>query len=138
VLAVLDTNILVSGLRSSLGASNALLQKAALGEFRVAVSTALALEYADVLGRPGILPGQDAQTASAFLDAFCAVAREAPIYFRWRPFLPDPGNDLVFECALASGATHIVTHNLTDFAGVSDFGISVMTAADFLGILQAS
>ena len=136
MIAVLDTNILVSGLRSSLGASNALLQKAALGEFRVAISTALALEYADVLGRPGLLPGCAPQTVTAFLDSFCAVAREAPIYFRWRPFLPDPGDDLVFECALATGATHIVTHNLRDFAGVSEFGISVMTPADFLRILQ--
>lgn len=75
MIAVLDTNILVSGLRSSLGASNALLQKAALGEFRVAISTALALEYADVLGRPGLLPGYSAQTVAAFLDSFCAVAR---------------------------------------------------------------
>lgn len=138
MLVVFDTNILVSGLRSSLGASNALLQRAALGEFRIAVSTALTLEYADVLSRPGILPGYAPEQVVAFLDSFCAVAREAPIYFRWRPFLPDPGDDLVFECALAAGATHIVTHNLRDFAGVPNFGISVMTAADFLRNLPLS
>lgn len=133
---MLDTSILVAGLKSALGASNALLQKAAAGEFRFAVSTALVLEYASVLSRPGLLPGYSAQTIEAFLDSLCAVAREAPIYFRWRPFLPDPGDDLVFECALAAGATHIVTHNLRDFTGVPDFGISVMTPADFLRILQ--
>lgn len=135
MIAVIDTNILVSGLRSSSGASNALLQRAALGDFTVAVSTALVLDYEDVLHRPGLLPGYANHVISAFLDSFCAVAREAPIYFRWRPFLPDAGDDLVLECALASGATHIVTHNARDFTGLEAFGISVMTAAEFLAML---
>lgn len=135
MLAVLDTNILASGLRSALGASNLLLQRAALGHFGVAVSTSLALEYADVLSRPGLLPGYTPQAVSAFLDSFCAVAREAFIYFRWRPFLPDAKDDLVFECALAAGATHIVTHNIRDFRGVDSLGISAVTPAQFLSIL---
>jgi hypothetical protein len=63
------------------------------------------------------------------------AAKEAPIYFRWRPFLPDPKDDLVFECALASGAPHIVTHNLTDFAGVEMLGISAVTPNDFMCLL---
>jgi predicted nucleic acid-binding protein len=138
VLAVLDTNILVSGLRSACGASNAVLQRAALRHFQVAVSTALTLEYADVLARPGLIPGHSPQTVEAFLDSFCAVAREAFIYFRWRPFLPDPGDDLVFECALAAGASHIVTHNKRDFQGAKDFGISVVTAGEFLAMLPPS
>jgi predicted nucleic acid-binding protein len=120
---------------SSRGASNVLLQRAAQGDFEIAVSTALVLEYADVLGRPGILSGYSPQVIGAFLDSFCAVAREAPIYFRWRPFLTDPGDDLLFECALAAGASHIVTHNVRDFGGVSAFGISVMNAGDFLSKL---
>ena len=135
MIAVIDTNVLVSGLRSVLGASNAVLQRAALGDFRVAVSTALCLEYDDVLNRPGLLPGCSPQTITAFLDSYCAVAREAFIYFRWRPFLPDAGDDLVFECALAAGATHIVTHNVADFRGTEAFGISVMTPNQFLAIL---
>ena len=138
MLVVLDSNILVSGLRSSLGASNLILERAALGHFEVAVSTALLLEYDDVLMRPGLVPGYDARTIQKFLDSFCAIAREAPIYFRWRPFLRDPGDDLVLECALAAGATHIVTHDVRDIAGVSQLGVSVMTAADFLHILPPS
>lgn len=137
MLEVLDTNILVSGLPSGLGASNAVLQRVASGDFQVAVSTALVLEYADVLARPGLLPGYNQETISTFLDSYCAVAREAFIYFRWRPFLKDSNDDMVFECALAAGATHIVTHNCRDFNGVAPFGISVMTPADFLNILPA-
>ena len=105
MLVVLDTNILVSGLRSGLGASNAVLRRLALGDYRVAVSTALCLEYEEVLLRPGMLPTYTPQQLTSFLDSLCSVAQEPYIYFKWRPFLPDPKNDLVFECALAGGAT---------------------------------
>ncbi len=132
---VLDTNILVSGLRSVLGASNAVLQRLALGEFEASVSTALCLEYEDVLNRPGLLPACTPHQIDAFLDSFCAVAHEAYIYFRWRPLLPDPKDDLVLECALASGAAHIITHNVRDFAVASHLGISAMTPGQFLAIL---
>lgn len=132
MLVVLDTNILVSGLKSSKGASNAVLRMAALRHFPVAISTALALEYEDVLRRPGLLPMYSLETIDDFLDSYCAVAKECFIYFRWRPFLKDPKDDLVFECALAAGATHLVTHNTQDFGPAVDFGISVMTASRFL------
>lgn len=135
MLVVLDTNVLVAGLRSSLGASNSILDRQTLGEYRVAVSTALCLEYDDVLNRPGLLPSYTPAQIARFLDSYCALAEEAFIYYRWRPFLPDPQDDLVFECALASGATHIVTHNVNDFRGAEAFGISIVTPAQFLTTL---
>jgi predicted nucleic acid-binding protein len=135
VLVVLDTNVLVSGLRSALGASNAVLVRLAHGDFRIAVSTALGLEYEDVLNRPDLLSTYSPFQIAAFLDSICAVAEESYIYFKWRPFLPDPKDDLVFECALAAGATHIVTHNGKDFQGSEALGISVVTPGQFLAIL---
>ena len=136
MLVVLDTNILVSGLRSALGASNQLLTRLASGAFRVAVSTALVLEYEDVLKRPGMVPNSFSEAQiTAFLDSFCSLATEAFIYFRWRPFLPDPKDDMVLECALACGARCIVTHNVSDFREAVAFGISVMTPGQFLRIL---
>ena len=135
MLVILDTNVLVAGLRSSLGASNAILDRQTLGEYRVAVSTALCLEYDDVLNRPGLLPSYTPAQIALFLDSFCALAEEAFIYYRWRPFLPDPQDDLLFECALAAGATHIVTHNVKDFRGAETLGISIVTPAQFLTIL---
>ena len=136
MLVVLDTNVLVSGLRSSLGASNAVLHCLALGRYRTAISTALCLEYDDVLNRPGLVPTYSPQQIAAYLDSVCAVAEEAYIYFRWRPFLPDPKDDLVLECAVAAGATHIVTHNYKDFQGADSLGISVVTPQQFLTILS--
>jgi predicted nucleic acid-binding protein len=138
MLVVLDTNVLVSGLRSAFGASNAVLRRLALGDYRAAISTALCLEYDDVLRRPGLVPTYTPEQITAFLDSFCAVAQEACIYFRWRPFLADPKDDLVFECALASGATHIVTHNGKDFRDTEAFGISIVTPGQLLAMLPPS
>jgi putative PIN family toxin of toxin-antitoxin system len=137
VLVVLDTNVLVAAMRSKHGASSAVLQRLALGQFRPAVSTALCLEYDDVLHRPGMVPAYTPQQITDFIDSILTDAQEAYIYFNWRPFLRDPDDDLVFECALAAGATHIVTFNRVDFAGVSAFGIAVVTPGDFLRILSA-
>ena len=52
-----------------------------------------------------------------------------------RPFLPDPKDDLVFECAMASSDTHSVTYNLKDFRSLDPFGVSVVTPSEFLRIL---
>lgn len=138
VLAVIDTNVLVSALLSQFGASNKLLTRIALGHARPVISTALCLEYADVLHRPDLLPAYSPRQIDVFIDSFCALAQETFIYFRWRPFLPDAKDDLVFDCALASGATHIVTHNVKDFVGVERFGVSAVTPKEFIAILPPS
>ncbi len=132
---VLDTNVIVAALRSRHGASNAVIRRLANGEYDASASTALILEYEDVLLRPGMIPDYSAAEIDEFLDSICAVMREAFIYFRWRPFLPDPKDDLVFECALASGASSIVTHNVRDFPDLQPFGVSVLTPQELLRIL---
>ena len=105
---ILDTNVIVAALRSRHGASNEIIRRLALGEYNAAASTALILEYDDVLSRPEMEPGYNLSEIGEFPDSLCAVLNEAYIYFRWRPFLPDPKDDLIFECALASGASHII------------------------------
>jgi predicted nucleic acid-binding protein len=135
VLVVIDTNVVLSGLQSSLGASNEVLRRMTLGHFRAAASTALIFEYEDVPHRPGLLPTYAPPQIDAFLDSFCSLVTEAHIYFRWRPFLKDPGDDLIFECALAAGADFIVTHNISDLKAAAQFGISAVTPGRFLHIL---
>ncbi len=61
------------------------------------------------------------------LDALLARALlVAPIRFRQRPVLDDPGDDMVLECAVEAGAEAIVTMNLRDFAPAPRFGIAVL------------
>jgi predicted nucleic acid-binding protein len=59
---VVDTNVLVAGLRSRNGASNALLHKIRDGAFVLHLSTAAVLEYEEVLVRelvPAYLASRD-------------------------------------------------------------------------------
>jgi len=53
---VLDTNVLVAALRSSSGASYAILARLPSPIFQVALSVPVYLEYLDVLTRPEVLP----------------------------------------------------------------------------------
>jgi hypothetical protein len=67
------------------------------------------------------------------LDYLCRVGRRAVVRFRVRPSLPDPGDDLVLEAALACGAEWIVTHNIRHLAaGSARFGIEVLAPAEAL------
>lgn len=54
------------------------------------------------------------------------------IYFLWRPYLPDPQDDMVLELAVNAGCKYIVTYNKRDFRGTETFGIEVVTAKEFL------
>ena len=58
------------------------------------------------------------------------------MFFRWRPFLPDPDDEMVLELAVACAATHLVTFNKRDFAGAETFGIVVLTPEEFLAELR--
>lgn len=129
---VLDTSVLVAALRSKAGASFEIVAALGRGEFDVAVSVALLLEYEATLLRHAAELNIDAEDALAVVDYICQVATAHDIFFLWRPFLRDAGDDLVLEIAVAAGSDAVVTHNVRDFAGVERFGIRVITPKQFL------
>lgn len=137
---VLDSNVIVSGLFSRRGASFWLLERAISGQLAFAISVALALEYEDVLFRPESLVRSwaEADQIDAVLDALFAAAKLVqPIRFRQRPALPDPGDDLVLECALQAQAEAIVTTNIRDFASVEAiYGVKVMRPGELVAKLR--
>jgi putative PIN family toxin of toxin-antitoxin system len=134
---VIDTSVLVAGLMSRLGASFALLQRLGGTDFIPVLSPPLCVEYEDVLSRPGKIPGFSAVDAGNFVDYMVSVSEECRVYFLWRPWLPDPQDDLVLEVALAGRASHIVTHNIRDFAGIDRLGITAIKPDQFLKHLQS-
>lgn len=129
---VVDTNVVVSGLRSRHGAAFLLLAEIGRGRFEIALSVPLVLEYEDALARHRQVTGLSDADVDAVLDYFCKVAHLQPIFFLWRPFLPDPKDDLLAELAVAASCEAIVTYNVKDFTGIERFGVAVVPPVAFL------
>lgn len=115
--AVLDTGVIVAALRSRQGASNRLVECVARERLRPLVSTALFLEYEEVLQRPEnrLATGMTAEDVEGFLAAFASASEAVDVNFRWRPQLKDSSDDLVLEAAINGRAGALVTHNIRDF-----------------------
>jgi putative PIN family toxin of toxin-antitoxin system len=129
---VIDTNVIVAGLRSPNGASYQVLQLLGNDLFDVHVSVPLILEYESAIqSHLSNLPITE-EDVSAFLDFICQVAHAHEIYFLWRPLLSDPGDDMVLEVAVASASDAIVTFNKPDFRGCERFGLRLLTPAELL------
>jgi putative PIN family toxin of toxin-antitoxin system len=136
---VLDTSVMVAGLRSRLGASNRVLIAIAEGHCVPLVTTALFLEYEAVLLRPEqqLATGMNPSDIGGFLSALASVAEPVEVNFFWRPQLRDPADELVLEAAVNGRARAIVTHNVADFrAGAQQFGLSTLTPAELLKELR--
>jgi putative PIN family toxin of toxin-antitoxin system len=137
--SVLDTSVLVAAMRSRQGASYQLLRRLPSPRFTPALSVALYMEWQAVLTRPEHLPpGMDAERMLGFLRYLASIAHLQDVHYLWRPFLRDPDDDMVLECAVASGSRHIVTHNVKDFRRASALGVTALTPGDFLQLLETS
>ena len=136
---VLDTNVIIAALRSSSGASHAVLMHLPHYAYTPCISTALYLEMTAVALREANRPfGWSEDDVTRFLRGFAAMCHPQNIYFLWRPFLPDPDDDHVLELAFAAKASYIVTYNLRDFFGCEELGIQAITPQQFLKLLEAT
>jgi len=133
---VLDTNVLISALRSRNGASFQVLEKVGRDFFDIVLSVPLVLEYEDVAKRTTRAIGLKHADIDDILDYLCRVAVLRGIFFLWRPFLKDPCDDMVLEVAVEGDCDFIVTHNVKDFAGVEKFGLEVLRPGEFLRRLE--
>ena len=133
---VLDTNVLIAGLRSRRGASFALLGLLAEGAFEISVTVPLALEYEAVARRHARELGLTHGDVDIVVDFVCRQAHHRTIFYLWRPFLRDPSDDMVLEVAVEAQCECIVTFNTRDFAGVEQFGLHTLTPGAFLALLQ--
>jgi predicted nucleic acid-binding protein len=133
---VLDTSVLVAALRSRRGASFELISRLGTGTFEVAVSVPLVLEYEGALLRHVAASPFTESDVWTLIDYICDVAVQQEVFFLWRPFLRDPGDDLVLELAVAARCAAIVTHNVRDFGGAERFGVGVLRPGRFLQQLR--
>ena len=132
---VVDTSVIGAGLRSQLGASNRILTLVAERRLVPLVTTALFLEYEDVLNRPEqrLATGMSVDDVVGFLAALASAAEPVDVHFMWRPQLADPADEIVLEAAVNGRASAIVTHNVRDFLPATrDFNIEVITPSVML------
>jgi putative PIN family toxin of toxin-antitoxin system len=132
---VLDTSVIVAGLRSRRGASNAVLELVAARRVRPLATVALFLEYEDVLCRPEqrLAMELSIDDVDEFLKELAALMEPVIIDIRWRPQLTDPGDELVLEAAVNGRADALVTFNLAHLGDAAHrFGIPACTPRELL------
>lgn len=132
---VVDTSVIVSALRSRLGASNVVLGLVARRRLVPLISPALFLEYEEVLKRPEhrLAHRLEVEQVDRFLAALASAAEPVDAWFQWRPQLSDPDDEMVLETAVNGRADAILTHNVRDFASAgSRFGIRTLKPREFL------
>jgi putative PIN family toxin of toxin-antitoxin system len=127
---VIDTNVIFEGLTKQGGAASLIIDLWLAGLLEVCVSDALMYEYEDVLSRKLAL--QRWQKIQPVLGELLSHAHFTAIYYSWRPTSPDPGDDLVIDCAMNAGAV-VITSNIRDFQKAREsLGLKVMTPAELI------
>ncbi|MEE4358088.1 MAG: putative toxin-antitoxin system toxin component, PIN family [Desulfococcaceae bacterium] len=129
---VIDTNVLIASLRSRRGASFRLLSLIGKNKFEFALSVPLVPEYEDIAFRQAKELGISAKAITAIIDRLCFYGNLHEIFFLWRPYLPDPKDDMVLEIAVSAQCDFIVSYNKRDFAGIGRFGLNIPTSKEFL------
>ena len=123
---VIDTNVLIAGLRSPHGASYQVLRLVGSGAFSFSLSVPLVLEYEAVAKEHARELGLTYEDVDDVIDYLCSEAELRRVFYLWRPILRDPRDDMVLELAVEAGADSIVTHNVRDFAEAEQFGLAVL------------
>ena len=132
---MLDTDVVVAAMRSPRGGSAELLRRIDGGKAIMLLTVALALEYEAIctLAEHRLASGLSASETNVFVDGLIGLAEPVRAFFRWRPQLRDPGDELVLEAAANGQADAIVTFNERHLREArSTFGIDVIRPAEAL------
>ncbi len=135
VLAVLDTNILISATFWR-GASDQVLRAAEEGLFEAIISEEILTEYDRSLREPEFRKKVSERSLTALwgrshIVRLCHIFTSEPVPVT----LQDPDDTHLFGCAIASEATHIVTNDKAVLALHGWRGIRILTPEEFLKII---
>lgn len=131
---VIDTNVLISALKSKKGASYKLLMLLPDNLFIPNISVPLFVEYESVAKRTDLLSNLETEEINSILNYILSKSKIQKIFYLWRPLLKDPKDDLVLEVAVVSQSKYIVTFNTKDFKGCEKLGIKALTPQEFMKI----
>jgi putative PIN family toxin of toxin-antitoxin system len=137
VRAVIDTNVIISGVLSAGSPPDKVVRAALSRTFEAVSSLALLHELEVVLSRPRILERLHWRTedVGAFVGSFAAVAELFASRSEVNVFIDDPSDNRLLEAAVARQADYIVSGDraLLDLAAYE--GIEIVTPARFAAIL---
>lgn len=138
IKAVLDTNVLVSGLISPKGAPARLVNAWRERKFEVVISAAILEELAEVLKRDKIrrhYERVDKDLSSKYVAGFRRFATLVPGKVEVKGVCPDPDDDK-FAAAVEAGADYVVSGN-EHLLGLREYqGVKMLKPAEFLGRLE--
>ncbi|MFM2431411.1 MAG: hypothetical protein RLZZ511_2624 [Cyanobacteriota bacterium] len=130
---IVDTNVLISGLRSKQGASYQLLTRLKDDHWQINISVPLILEYETLLNRESAVLQIDSTIINRILNDICAIANHHEIFYIWRPTVKDPNDDFLVDLAIKAQADYIITYNQKDLSpSTRQFGLKVITPKEFL------
>lgn len=125
-------------MRSPTGGSAELLRRIDGGAAVMLLTVALALEYEAIctLAEQRLASGLSAADADIYVDGLIGMAEPVKAFFRWRPQLSDPGDEMVLEAAVNGQADAIVTFNESHLREARNFGVEVIRPAEALRRIQ--
>jgi putative PIN family toxin of toxin-antitoxin system len=130
---VIDTNVIISALRSRRGPSFRLFSTLGDPRWQANISTALMLEYEEKLLEQRAVRGLTPAEIGTVLDMLARRCRHRVIYFHWRPQSRDPDDDFLIDLA-AGGCDYCITFNFRDWP--ANVHPKAMTPGNFLAMLR--
>lgn len=130
---VVDTNILVSAILSPLGPPAQIVKLILSRKMTLLISGPIVREYAEVLDRKEF--GFNPSIIRDFLQSLSLYSEKVstePL----ETHLPDPDDKIFLACALAGNADFLITGNLKHFPSHLCKPIRVISARDFLNLLN--
>ncbi len=129
IRAVIDTNVLVSGLLTPAGHEALILLAIHQGLVRPCFSDEILSEYTAVLARPKFAfpPDEIAAALAMFRRLGELVVPEGSVLTS-----PDPADTKFLHCAIAAAAEYLVTGNKRDFPEASYGTTRVINAGELL------
>ncbi len=129
---VLDTNVLVSGILSPHGPPAAVLRALLTERVKLCFDERILSEYRDILTREKFSFDRElVEELIAFLEAAGSTTLAAPLSLS----LPDAGDQMFIEVAVASRADLLVTGNLKHFPDRAREGVAIVSPREFLDVM---
>jgi putative PIN family toxin of toxin-antitoxin system len=138
VAAVVDTNVLISGLISAGGPPRQIVDAGLQGHYELVTSLYLVQELAHVLSTPRIRKrlGLRDDEVQAILAGILAKAKVVAGRLKLPGITRDPKDDAVVACAIEGQAAYVVSGD-DDLLSLQEVqGVQIVTPKHFVEILQ--